>query len=34
MNLEFTLREHKFKGIFLRAYEHGKGNMIRAFLCG
>lgn len=24
LNQEFTLKEHKFKGVLLRAYEYGK----------
>lgn len=29
--MEFTSKEHKFNGIYLRAYEYEKGNMIRVF---
>lgn len=29
--MEFTLKEHKFNGIYLRACEYEKGNMIRVF---
>lgn len=31
LNVEFTLKEHKFNRIYLRACEYEKGNMIRVF---